>query len=218
MTATKPRRGSGDDGIAIVEAALMTPVFFLLIFAVFEGGLLFRTYLTVGDMTADGALAGAIQGDDMAVVDLGSGPVEVNGDYSVVAAIREASSAVPVDDIEQIVIFRSHPADTRPPVDQVPNVCKGGLTSETQKCNAYPPREAFLAVQDGDIPYFECTAGVGRSCGWDPGSRKDGPLVSDIEYLGLYIRANRPNITGVLGESTTIERGAILRLEPGSAE
>ncbi len=219
MSGPKRRRAQGDDGVAIIEAALMTPVFFVLIFAVFEGGLLFRAYLTVGDMTADGALAGSIQGPDVLEVDLGSGAVSVNADYSIIAAIREASSAMPVDDIEQIVVFHAEQADAGSPVDQAPAICKGGISSTARKCNAYPPEEAFLAVQNGDIDYFECVSGAGRSCGWDPNSdppqRDDGPPLAVIDYIGVYIRANRPNVTGLFGEGTTIERGAILRLEPG---
>ncbi|MEZ5208794.1 MAG: pilus assembly protein [Acidimicrobiales bacterium] len=49
------RRCSGDQGVAIIEAALIMPVFLVLVFGIFEYGVVFRDYLTAADATAEAA-------------------------------------------------------------------------------------------------------------------------------------------------------------------
>ena len=66
----------------MVEAALVSPIFILLVFGVFEFGVAYRDVLTVGDATTDAARVGAIQGPDVT-------PEGETADYSIVNAVRD---------------------------------------------------------------------------------------------------------------------------------
>ena len=52
-------RLSGDRGAAMAEAALVSPIFILVIFAVLEFGIAYRDILSIGDATTDAARVGA---------------------------------------------------------------------------------------------------------------------------------------------------------------
>jgi hypothetical protein len=55
-----------DRGATIVEAAIVFPLLFLVLFAVVEFGLAFKDWLTVSHAAREGARAGATYGDDVA--------------------------------------------------------------------------------------------------------------------------------------------------------
>src|SRR5690606_18753747 len=78
-SSTRGRRRFGDDGVSMLETALVTPVFLLLILGILEFGLAFRSYLAVGDTASEGARVGAIQGPDSTTA--GS-----NADFSIIKA------------------------------------------------------------------------------------------------------------------------------------
>lgn len=209
-TRRRPLRRRADDrGASMLEMALVTPVFLLVIFGILEFGLAFRSYLAVGDTASEGARIGAIQGPDPTT----DGN---NADFSVLKAIRENTASLELEAIEKIVIFRGLPASAGSPLNQVPQACKDGDASMAG-CNIYPAREAFYAVQEGDGEFFECGASS-YACGWDPSTRNNGPRVADIEYLGVYIRYEHPFTTGLFGSDITLESASILRLEPGTVE
>jgi hypothetical protein len=204
----RPRRFD-DRGAGLIETALVTPVFLLLVFGILEFGLVFRAYLAVGDTASEGARVGAIQGPDPTTAG-------ANADFSIVKAVRENTASLELDSIERIVVFRGAPSSAGAPLDQVPDACKDGA-SVAGSCNVYPARASFYAVQEGDTDYFDCSAG-GLSCAWDPSTRNNGPRVADIEYLGVYIRYRHPFATGLFGNELNLEAASILRLEPGTVE
>jgi hypothetical protein len=63
LAQLKKRR---ERGATIVEAAIVFPLLFLVIFAVVEFGLAFKDWLTVSHAAREGARAGATYGDDIA--------------------------------------------------------------------------------------------------------------------------------------------------------
>ena len=208
------RRCSGDEGVAIIEAALIMPVFLVLVFGIFEYGVVFRDYLTAADATAEAAKIGSIQGPYLTA---GSGK---NADYQMLALIRQDMATIPADWIERIVIFEATAPTSGSPVDQVPiNCIIGGYGGNVaNKCNVYEPYDAFLAVQNNNVGYFNCGGGATRSCGYNPITRTNGPKWQDIDYLGVYMKVKRPMLTGVFGEEFETETASIVRLEPGQLE
>jgi len=215
---TRPSSGRqlvcNDSGAAVVEAALITPVLLFVVLGIFEFGLIYRDYLTSSDATADAARSGAVQGNRTRYIQVGEGEVGVSADFSVAAALRNAMAGIPIESIERIVIFRADRPGAGAPLEQVPAVCKAGVSSAAAQCNAYDPRDAFEAVQEGDASYFLCS-GSGAACGWPPQGREDGPSVWDIDYLGVYLRIERPYITGLFGDSMVLETASVQRLEAG---
>ncbi|MCU0267751.1 MAG: pilus assembly protein [Acidimicrobiales bacterium] len=215
------RRGAGDRGAALLETALIAPVFFILVFGILDFGLLFRDAQSISDAASDGVRWASIQGPDPRQVEypVGSGSsVSVSADYSVVRAVREGTASIDAEDIERIVVFRVDRNQLREgvdPVDLVPAACKTGGSSTSAGCNVYPANDAFLAVQTGNVAYFECDLGTENACGYDPALRNDGPNPWAIEYIGVYVKADHDYVTGLFGSSSSLESAKILRLEPG---
>ena len=198
---------TGEDGAFIVEAAFITPILLFMLFSMLEFGLVYRDYLMVSDTVSNGAKVGAIQGPRLTA----SG---YSADHSIVSSIRQNTANIPVEWIDRIVVFRSNAPGAGGPLAQVPSACKTAASSVTG-CNIYDPVSAFIAVQNGTAGYFQCS-GTGPACGWPPTSRKNGPRIVDIEYLGVYVKLNRPLVTGIFGNDFELEVAAVQRLEPGS--
>jgi hypothetical protein len=192
----------------MIEAALVSPIFVLVVFGIIEFGLAYRDVLTVGDAVSDAARFGAIQGPD----------VTADGetaDYSVVNAVRDGLAGLDPDHIERIIIFEAGPASDGSALSQVPDACLTGPSSTAAKCNTYPVNDSYVAIQIGDVDYFKCILTSDPACGWPPTDRKDGPLTADVEFLGVYVRYRHEYITGFFGSEFTVERASIMRLEPG---
>ncbi len=214
MSRSPNHRCRGEGGAAIFETVLVTPVFFLLLFGIFEFGLIFRDYLTASDAVGDAVRRGAVQGPDR-VLD----GTNATSDYSVVSTLREATAAVPMEWIDSIVIFNAPEFHWTPAMTQAETYCDlDGPTVPGSGCNHYPPREAFLAVQNGNYDYFDCSAGGANACGWDPDLRNDGPGVGNIDFIGVYVKIERPYVTGIFGDTFTLEHAAVSPLEPGEVE
>ena len=58
----------------------------------------------------------------------------------------------------------------------------------------------------------------GPACSWNPVLRRNGPQPSDVDYLGVWVLVDHPFVTGLFGQTLTIQRAAVVRLEPGIFE
>lgn len=192
----------------MAEAALVSPIFILLIFGVFEFGIAYRDILAVGDATTDAVRVGAIQGPDVT-------PEGETADYSIVNALRDGLAGLKPANLQSIVVFKAADATVGSAISQVPSACKTGTSSTTLKCNVYRPTDAYVAIQDGDVDYFKCLLAGDPACGWNPTTRVDGPTTADVEFLGVYVRYKHEYVTGFFGSTFTVERASIMRLEPG---
>ncbi len=210
-TAPTPARSRcrGDAGAAIMETAIVAPFFMFIVLGIMEYGLIFRDLLTLGDAIADSAKFGAIQG----------GGVTSSGDtadYTMMNLLRQNLAAVPAAWVSKVIIYKGASADAGTPIKQVPPTCRDNSVSSTAaKCNVYPPTDAFREVQNANSAYFKCVAGVGKACGWNPVTRKNGPKNADIEYVGVYVKLVRPMPTKLFGSTFTLEQANIQRIEPG---
>ncbi|MFN8041530.1 MAG: TadE/TadG family type IV pilus assembly protein [Acidimicrobiales bacterium] len=216
-TSTAPGRWQGDQGVALVEAALITPVLLVLLLGMLDTAYLYRDYLTSGEAVADGAKVGAIQGNKTT-------STGATADYTIIAAMRQDTATLRPADIDRIVIFKANASTYGSPLAQVPAQCKTSAGPVTNTCNVYVPLVAFYQVQTGNADYFKCLAGGQPACGWNPllttapSGRPDGPTPYDIAYLGVYMKLKHKNLTGLLGASKDIEVASIARLEPGNID
>lgn len=210
-TRRPPRRFRGSRGSTLVEAAIIGPLLFVLVLGILEFGMGFRDYLTVGDAVSDTAKVGGIQGNKVV-----NG---ANADFEMLRRFRQATSAFDADSIERIVIFKARAPGGGSPESQVPTACKNG-TSVVAVCNVYEDvGAAYRAVAAGNTGYFNCTGGPATPwCPTDEIMRNDGPNPNRVTYLGVYAKAVRPMVTGMFGDTFTIERASIVRLEPGTIE
>jgi Flp pilus assembly protein TadG len=200
--AGTPARASGDRGAALVEAALVSPIFFLILFGVLEFGGAFRDYLTVRNASQGGARAGAIAGND------------ADADFKVVNAVRTDAAAMPSSQVLRVVVY--HAAD---PTDDVPAACttaSTGIGSPTS-CNVYTG--ALLRVPDGSA-WTDCTSPTDPSRFWCPADRKTAATAASgngpPDYMGVWVQVKHPWVTGLFGQQIILTSQTITKLEARS--
>lgn len=135
--SSNERRGKGERGAALVEFALVAPLFFAVVFGGIEMGLMFRSYLALENVTRATARVASIQRD---------APTADN-----VILDQIAQRAAPLQgDVTKIVIFNAESLD-----GEVPQFCLAGSVSNV--CNSYE-------ITDGDVA---TVAAGSTESGWD---------------------------------------------------
>lgn len=198
------RRLSGDQGSALVEAGLLSPVFLFLLLAIIEYGFYFGSYLAVGRAAADAARTASV---------MGNAP---DADYEIVQSIRTSLAALPVTDVKKIIVFNANARGPRSTADVEGAACSpmtdAPVATLNSGCNGYTGVSSFLEPK----VRFGCAAPNTLSQGFCPTSRKvafaapGGPP----DYVGIYIRYEHGFITGLFGDSQTIQETVITRVEP----
>ncbi len=187
------RRRSRDRGAVLVEAAIVTPILMLLVFGVFEMGLLFRDYLGATAAVADGARAASISADDP------------RADWHVLQSVKRSSSALPEDSLKRIVVFDAG-TDPANPLAPQPG-CLSGSPTVGSKCNVYAPADWVTY----DAEKFECDQ-VGAEpiwCGKDRTSSDASP-----SYIGVWMLVTHEYVTGFIGDSIDLTPMTVYRIEP----
>jgi hypothetical protein len=186
----------GERGTVLLEAALATPLFLLLVLGTIEGGLAFSERLTVANMSLVGARAASGQGND------------VLADYYTLAAVRSGSGGLSTAQIRKVVVYRA-----MGPRDRVPATCLSG--SVANSCNRYVA--ADLGATSSEFGCAGPPGPVAKIDGyWCPGTRKtaltgtQGPP----DYVGVYVEAFHQDLTGIFGRSLTLRSDTVFRLEP----
>ncbi len=185
-------RCTGDRGATIVEAAIYSPLLFVLLFGVLEFSLAFRSYLTASNGTRDGSRMASVMGD--------SG----DADLRILEDLEVAMAAVPDESIQRIVIWR---ADS--PSDDVPAGCAAGSPSASgaNPCNVYDGGDFDLEADD-----FGCSS-VSPDRFWCPTDR-NAALNDPPDYVGIWVSVQHDYVTGLFGGSSTITDQTIMRIEP----
>jgi Flp pilus assembly protein TadG len=187
------RKGArGERGSALVEAAFITPLVFLVIFGILEFGWAFHDKLTVGNMSQSGARAASTQGND---------PL---ADYQFVQAVDKAASALPRGQIQYVVLYKAASA-----TDHVPASCTGG-TSQSAVCNVYVPAN-FAAPST----QFGCGA-TALDRFWCPTSRKVASTAATggpPDYVGVYVKVRHDTVTRLFGTGWTFTEDTVAREE-----
>ncbi len=99
-------RAGHERGAVLVEAALVTPLVFLLLFGVIEFGYAFYGKLTVDNMSVVGARAASGSGND------------VLADYQVLQSVAGANTGISNSDVQLVIVYRA-----TSPSDRVPTSC-----------------------------------------------------------------------------------------------
>ncbi|MCX7619458.1 MAG: pilus assembly protein [Acidimicrobiales bacterium] len=189
-------RGTGDRGVALVEAGLVTPVLMFILIAIMEGGLLFRDWLTLGNMTAGGARSAAIAGSD---------PL---ADWQILQELGKGGTGLQRANIQHIAIFKASSATST-----IPLTCKTVAVSGT--CNVY-------AASDLTLPQtstaFTCIVGVSKDRFWCPTTRKNAVFNNNgngpPDWIGVYVRYNHISVSSMFGSSMILEDQTVTKLEP----
>ncbi len=191
------RRLQGDRGAIIAEAALLTPFFVALMFGMLEFGGAFRDYLTVSNAATAAARTAAIEGNTN------------DADWWILQAIYKNSQAMPKSQILEVEVFSatSSPTATSPP---------SSCTSITL-CNNYTGAalQSYLGASVEPTSFSNtCVPGSGTPMSnWCPNQRKVD-LQDGVDYVGVYIKAQHPWITGMFGSTLTMSQTRVTQLEP----
>ena len=193
----KHRRLAGDGGAALVEAAFVSPVFLLFLFGIVEFGSAYGDYLSVSNLVQTASRQESVQGNN------------IQADWLTIQAVKNANNALPKSRLVQVVIFKASG-----PGAAVPSACKtasqnvgGTNTPGVGSCNR------FTATEWNAANGATWTCSSTQISSWCPSLRK--VKVSDPpDYLGVYIQATHPFITGLFGKTLTLTDTTITRLEP----
>jgi len=183
----------------------VTPVFFALIFGIFEFGLLFRNSLTTNNGAVQGARAASVNGQFP------------DSDYLIIRSVEHGIQAMELQDLDYVVVFRATgPNDVVPPVCLTASQAYDPLNPTAPACNRYTPADFFLEIEDpvtgADTGNFRCAAtAVDRF--WCPTDRETS-LSAGTDYLGIHIQTRHRFITGLFGDGRELTETRIIRLEP----
>lgn len=192
-----PRSRAGSErGTALIEAAIITPVFLALLLAAIEAGMAFYERLSVANMALAGARTASGQGN------------EALADHYVLQSVLSHSGGMSTSRVNSIVVYRA-----TAPSDEVPNACKTGSVAGT--CNRYVA--ADLAK---DATQFGCAGPPGPTTkidsSWCPTARRTalGGPNGPPDFVGVYVEAVHDDLTGTFGRGLVLRSDRIIRIEP----
>lgn len=183
----------------MAEAAIVLPVFFLIVFGVIEHGILFKEALTVDDIARTGARAATAAGNDG------------DADHRMLSAVKAAATALDPGQLERIVIYKaSGPSDSLDANNASYASCRAG-TPVAGVCNVYAPSD--LSRPSGD---FGCQAGISPDRFWCPTDRKIAQTgaAGPPDWVGVWVRATHNSLTGLVSNDRVITNSLVLRIEP----
>jgi hypothetical protein len=200
------RRGRGDTGAIIAEAALITPFFMFILFGILEFGGTFRDYLTLNNAVATASRKASVAAN------------APDADYGVVLTIRKEIGAMPLSQVQRIIIFHASG-----PNSAAPKTCLSGATGSagsgsplwTGACNVYTngsPNWTTLTVTD-----FGCgSSPPAQDRSWCPTNRKYAAqgTFGPPDFVGIYIEIKHKYYTGMFGSDRTMSKTAIIQIEP----
>jgi Flp pilus assembly protein TadG len=192
----RARRLHGDTGAVLAEAALITPFFITMLFGLMEFGGAFRDYLTTANAALVGTRQAAIQGN------------AADADWNVIQAIKKATQAMPLTDIDYIVIFKASG-----PTTPVPAACMtASVSGGSNPCNRYTATQFNETSNTTPENWLSCSTGPSQY--YCPTNRSVLTGSPGPDYLGVFVHVTHPWITGLFGKSVALTATSITRLEP----
>jgi len=174
----------------------VAPIFLLLIFAIFEFGLVFRQYLSMSTASRNATRTASTAGNNG------------QADYLTLQEIRRSTRALQDREITYVVIFKASTLTASIEDDAVLQPCL--TASRVGICNRYVVSDFNRAVTD----FGDCgTSSVSPDRFWCPSSRNvavSGPP----DHVGVYVRTRYQAITGIFGRNYDFGEQTIYRIEP----
>lgn len=192
-----PQRGS-----TLVEAALVAPVFFMLIFGILEFGFLFKDRLTTDNAARVGARSASVAG------------AADEADFIILQSVAHGLNTMDPSQINRVIIYKADNPD-----DPVPPLCltSGSQSGPVDYCNSYQPAafaQEFYASDGTENDYFGCVTATSADRFWCPGDRDVSLAAPPPDYVGVYVETSHAFITGFFGDGKTLSQTAVVRLEP----
>jgi len=177
----------------LVEFATVGIFLVTLLAGAFDFGMAWKAALGVTEAARAGVRVGSSSGNNVAA------------DRELLLSAQAAlSSSGLLEDVDRVVVFNASN------VSAVPPSCKIG-TGNGQSCNALTGAQFKDLSGSSAIDANGCLVDSVRK-GYCPTLRNNVQLTA--HYLGVWIRASYEYEFGLLGTTKTIERTAIMRIEP----
>lgn len=187
---------TGRDGGAIaVEAALLLPLFLLLIMGVLDWGLIMRDTTSVTAMTRVGVrTASALPRSDMML-------------RTTADAIQKSGSAMPKDSIDYILIYEANASGLPGSSTSIPEALGASpdpcaVLGASGTCQMYTWNDASDTFDRAGTSTWVETAI--NACPGDPGATS----------VGVYMRSTHDMLTGLFFATKTLSDRAVLSFEP----
>ncbi|MGE0879891.1 MAG: TadE/TadG family type IV pilus assembly protein [Acidimicrobiia bacterium] len=195
---SRTSRRRGDAGTAVVEAAIVAPVFFLLLLALLEYGLVFKDKMSVNNGANAAARQASANGSDALA------------DYSILVSARNDLSALDRA-VDRIVVFKATSRE-----EAVPAACLGVSTATLPAgiaglCNVYNASALTRAKTDFGFDAIYRPDGDLLDKYWAPTSRLDS--AGTTEYIGVYVEATHVNLTGILPSDVVMKSTIVVPYE-----
>jgi Flp pilus assembly protein TadG len=202
--AVVSRRTRGDDGVAIVEAAIIMPLLMLVLFGFMEYSNLFKDKMSVSNAAHDSAREASQSANFY------------DADFSVLVIAGRSLRSLSAD-VNKVIVFKaSSTSDAVPPACLAITPVAGQPNGVAGVCNVYvgsyvtslasSERTNFGFVSPSPDKYDKMYPALTRSA-----SR------TVTEYVGVYIEAHYEHITGAVPTPTTIRAVAVTPIEARTA-
>jgi hypothetical protein len=191
-------RRRDERGVALVEASIVSLLFFTLLFGIIESGLAFRDYLTTANITRSGARVASGHGN------------EAQADYIIVQALKKASAGIGNGTVNYVVVFKATGFNTS--LATMSPTCAAG-TPVSGVCNVYTP-------SDFNRPSTDFGTGCVSPAPdrfWCPTGRKIAASTASggpPDYIGVYVKVTHRNIFKIWRSTFTFTDQTIIRIEP----
>ena len=190
----RPARSSDrwrERGASAMEFAIILPTLIIMIFGVVETGFLVKDLVAVRNAAEEGVRAGAV------------GANGATADFKILSAIK-GHMGQSRGQVVRIVVYKASGPGAQPSA-----TCKAGVPGATEKCNVYTKADFNRASSQ-----FGCLA-ASPDKKYCPTSR-DSTLTTP-DWLGVYIKAHHPGVSGLFSGALDLERVAVFPLERGGS-
>ncbi|MEA2703085.1 MAG: hypothetical protein QOD63_1030 [Actinomycetota bacterium] len=186
--------------MALVEFACVLPLVAVLAFGIIELGMAWQDKLRVQTAVRAGVRVGSTAGKLS------------TADQQILLGVGAPLNDIGPSNVNWVVVFKSTTTN-----GAVPSACITPTPhSVSGSCNAYTGAQV-QQVTGGTAPstWFGC--GVGSlDLSWCPTSRQSVQALGG-DYLGIWVSARHPMVTGFFGSSFTMADTGVMRLEPQEA-
>lgn len=193
------RASRRERGAVLVELAFAAMFLALLAGGAYDFGMGWRQSLVVTEAARTGARVGSSQGD------------LVGADFALLSGVKSAlASSGALASVNRVVIYKSATVD-----GDVPANCRTTTSSSiSEDCNILTGdqlRALPASNTTGTLTATGCIASS-QTKEWCPTTRNNVQLTA--EYIGVWVQVTYTYKFKFIGSTRTIERDAVMRLEP----
>ncbi len=175
-------------GAVAVEAAIITPLFILLVFGIIEFGMVFKDFLAVTSSVRAGARMASAE------------PRNLNFAQDAADQVAREGGALNMSKIKELWVYK---ADPNVSVTNGAPLGGGGTFSNCTTCVKF--------VWNASTQKFDVKSG---SPGWSAASQNACSGDAAHDRLGVYLVLDHPSITGLMFDSLDLKSHTVISLEP----